>query len=36
MKRNIALFFIAIVSSFVAVQPAFAEEHNFQDISQKT
>ena len=35
MKRNIALFFIVIVSSFVAVQPAFAEEHNFQDISQK-
>jgi beta-lactamase class A len=35
MKRNIALFFIVIVSSFVAVQPAFAEEYNFQDISQK-
>ena len=35
MKRNIALFFIVIVSSFVAVQPAFAQEHNFQDISQK-
>jgi beta-lactamase class A len=35
MKRNIALFFIAIASLFVAVQPAFAEEHNFQDISQK-
>ena len=35
MKRNIALFFIVIVSSFVAVQPACAEEHNFQDISQK-
>jgi len=35
MKRNIALFFIVIVSSFAAVQPAFAEEHNFQDISQK-
>jgi len=30
-----ALFFIVIVSSFVAVQPAFAQEHNFQDISQK-
>lgn len=27
MKRNIALFFIVIVSSFVAVQPAFAQEH---------
>ncbi len=35
MKRNIALFFIVIASSFVAVQPAFAEQHNFQDISQK-
>jgi beta-lactamase class A len=35
MKRNIALFFIVIVSSFFAVQPAFAQEHNFQDISQK-
>ena len=35
MKRNIALFFIVIVSSFVAVQPAFTQEHNFQDISQR-
>ena len=35
MKRNTALFFIVIFSSFVAVQPAFAEEHNFQDVSQK-
>jgi len=35
MKRKITLFFIVIVSSFVAVQPAFSEEHNFQDISQK-
>jgi len=35
MKRNIALFIIAIASSFVAVQPAFAKEHNYQDISQK-
>ena len=26
MKRNIALFFIVIASSFVSVQPAFAEE----------
>jgi hypothetical protein len=26
MKRNIALFFIVIASSFVAVQPAFAQE----------
>jgi beta-lactamase class A len=35
MKRKTALFFIAMVSSFVAVQPAFAQEHNIQDISQK-
>jgi beta-lactamase class A len=35
MKQKIALFFIVIASSFVAVQPAFAEEHNFQDVSQK-
>jgi beta-lactamase class A len=35
MKQKIALFFIVIVSSFVAVQPAFAEEHNFQGVSQK-
>jgi len=35
MKRNIALFIIAIASSFVDVQPAFAKEHNYQDISQK-
>ena len=35
MKQKIALFFIVIVSSFFAVQPAFAKEHNFQDISQK-
>ena len=35
MKRNISLFFIVIASSFVAVQPAFAEEPNFQDVSQK-
>ena len=35
MKRNIALFFIAIASSFVAIQPAFADEHNFKDVSQK-
>lgn len=35
MKRNIALIFIVIVSSFFAVQPAFAQDHNFQDISQK-
>jgi beta-lactamase class A len=35
MKRNIALFFIVIVSSFFAVQPAFAQEHKYQDNSQK-
>ena len=35
MRRNIALFFIVIISLFIAVQPAFAQEHNFQDISQK-
>ncbi len=35
MKPNIALLFVAIVSSFVAVQPAFAQEHNVHDISQK-
>ncbi len=35
MKRNMALFFIVIVSSLVAVQSAFAGEHNFQDIAQK-
>jgi beta-lactamase class A len=35
MKRSIALFFIVIVSSLVAVQSVFAEEHNFQDVSQK-
>ena len=35
MKRNIALFFIVIISLFIAVQPAFAQEHNYQDISQK-
>jgi len=35
MKQKIALFFIVIASSFVAVQPTFAEEHNFQDVSQK-
>ncbi len=35
MKRNMTLFFIAIVSSFLTVQSAFAQEHNFKDISQK-
>ena len=35
MKRNIALFFIVIASSLVAVQPAFAQEQNVKDVSQK-
>jgi len=35
MKRNMALFFIVIVSSFVAVQQVFAETPNVQDISKK-
>ena len=35
MKRIIALFCIAIVSSFFAGHSAFAQEHNVQDISQK-
>ena len=29
------LLFIAIISSLFAVQPAFAKEHNFQNVSQK-
>lgn len=35
MKRKITRFFIVIVSSFAAAQLVFADEHNFQDISQK-
>jgi beta-lactamase class A len=35
MKRNMALFFIALVSSLMTAQPAFAQEQNYQDISQK-
>ncbi len=35
MKRNIALLFVAIVTSFVAGRPALAQEHDVQDISQK-
>ena len=35
MKRNVALFCIAIVTSFVAGRPAFAQEHTVQEISQK-
>ena len=35
MKKNIVLLFTVIISSLFAVQPAFAQEHNFQDVSQK-
>ncbi len=35
MKQNTALFFIAIISLFVAVQPALAQEQNVNDVSQK-
>jgi beta-lactamase class A len=35
MKKNIALCFIGIVSSFIAVQPAFAQAQNVKDVSQK-
>ena len=35
MKRNIALFFIVIASSFVAVQPALAQKQNVKGVSQK-
>ena len=35
MKKNIALYFIGIASAFIALQPAFAEDYNVQDISQK-
>ena len=35
MKRKIALFFIALVSSLMTVQPAFAKEQNVKDVSQK-
>ena len=35
MKRNIALLFVAIVTSFVAGRPAFAQEQNAQAVSQK-
>ncbi len=35
MKKHISLLFIVIISLFVAVQPAFAQEHNSKDISQK-
>ncbi len=35
MKRKIALFFIALVSSLMTVQPAFADKHALQDVSPK-
>jgi len=35
MKRNITLFFIAIASLFIAVQPVFAQKQNVEDISKK-
>jgi beta-lactamase class A len=35
MKRNIALFFIALVSPLMTVQPAFADKHTLQDVSPK-
>ena len=35
MKKNIALLFSVMVSSFIAVQPAIAQENKFQDIAQK-
>jgi beta-lactamase class A len=35
MKKKIALLFSVMVSSFIAVQPAIAQEHKYQDISQK-
>ena len=35
MKRNIALFFMVIASSFVAFQPALVKAQNVKDVSQK-
>ena len=35
MKRNIALFTIALVSTLITVQPAFADKHTLQDVSPK-
>jgi len=35
MKQDKTLLFILIVLSFVVAQPAFAQERDFQDISQK-
>ncbi|HIF5879844.1 class A beta-lactamase [Vibrio parahaemolyticus] len=35
MNRSIALCFTLLISSFVPIQPAVANEHNFKDVSQK-
>jgi beta-lactamase class A len=35
MKQNIALFLMVMASSLLAVQPAFAQEQNVKDVSQK-
>lgn len=35
MKKNVALFFIVMASSFFVVQTAFAQEQNMKDVSQK-
>jgi beta-lactamase class A len=35
MKQNIALLIIVIISLFIAIQPAFAQEQNIKDVSQK-
>jgi len=35
MEQNMKLLFIAIISSLFAVQPAFAQKQNVEDISQK-
>ncbi|MEQ8303112.1 MAG: class A beta-lactamase [Cyclobacteriaceae bacterium] len=35
MKKNTALFFIAMASSFFVVQPALAQKQNVKDVSQK-
>lgn len=35
MKKNLALFFIVMASSFLVVHPALAQEQNVKDVSQK-
>ncbi|MCK0155460.1 hypothetical protein MWU49_17220 [Alcanivorax sp. S6407] len=35
MTRNIALFFVALATSFLASQSAFAGANNHQDVAQK-